>query len=1644
MRSFRARLASAVPSPRRTAAVLAVLLGLCGALALPGPAAPQTAGICDRTLQVQDEIVRSLPGVGRCSEVTSTHLEGITALSLSAYGMPADKRIYSLKSGDFAGLSNLETLNLRNNQMTRLPTDLFKGLSNLQNLNLMVNRLTSLPAGLFNGLSNLHTLNLSDNQLSSLPAGLFNGLSNLHTLDLSNNKLSSLPTNLFRGLSRLKILSAWTYRRPDLYLDLTVERVGSGSLTQGSPVTLRANVAQGAPKDISVTWEATALSGLVNGKKSASGTVNIGVGNTGSRSFTVTGALDVDGKAPVILVRITSPKFGDVVVNVPGLRFSAPGAMRLDFGAGSALSRATIHIAGAEALEGEVIEFPVRLSQAASSDVTLNWAIAHGTSGSNDFTAASGALTIKAGALSGVVEVPTVDDLTPEAYETFTVALSAPAGGLPEGVVMGTESAKGTIQNDDTRITIKDSAGQEGGYVKFETDLSHPIEFGPTLRLVVSHGTTEDADFDPSGLRFQSPDRSYVEASFLTTKVYYVAVPTSHDDKTEGDEVFHVTLGPASGGLPKGIGITFVNEGRAIGTIRDFSRARVSIADTTGDEGGVFRFPVTMDKAVDSGVCLNWHASYKTALSSDVFTRSAGRVNIPAGQTSATIVVHTRQDELPEPVEIFTVTIDLRCGQPWQPATVMDDTAVGTILNEDAAITIDDAEAKEGDVIVFTVHLDQAVSEDVTLRWRTANDPGATAATTQAPGTGATVRTDYRKRSARVTILKGKIEGKIRVETIEDSDDEADETFKVVLREPPDSEGGFPAGLSLTLADAEALGTIRNDDASSISIADARAVEGGNLTFTVSLGEPWGTDVAINWSLRDDTATAPADYPANQSGSFTIAAGLVTGTFTVRTAEDQVAEGDETLKAVIAAPTAKPWPHQLRVADAEALGTIVDDDTATVSIGNAAASEGAAVAFAVRLDKAADEDVTLSWRTHDGSAVAPGDYDAESAGSVTVPAGRKSATLEVLTAEDTVTEAAETFRVVLSAPAAGLPPRVALGDTEATGTIRNSAAGVTLTATVPDNGGTTDTVSEDDGKQTVTVTATLNGRARFGRDRVVWVSAGSGTATEGTDFTTTGEPFGITIPAGRASATGTFELDPAEDTLLEGTETVAVSGVVRQFGATAADRSVTVAAAAVNIADTTAAPKIVLTVAPGSVAEGADPTAPNVTVTATIDGSTTWLTPKAVTVVVDSGTAVEGTDFASVADFAITIPAGASSATGKFKLDPVEDVIDEGAGETVSVTGSTVANDTVDATEVTITDNDAAPTKIVLTVDPGSVAESANPTADNVTVTATVTGGTVYAAAKAVTVVVGSGTAVEGTDFASVADFAITIPAGASSATGKFKLDPVEDVIDEGAGETVSVTGSTVANDGGVATVDATEVTITDNDAAPTGITLTVDPGSVAESANPTADNVTVTATVTGGTVYAAPKAVTVVVGSGTAVEGTDFASVADFAITIPAGASSATGKFKLDPVEDVIDEGAGETVSVTGSTVANDTVDATEVTITDNDAAPTKIVLTVDPGSVAESANPTADNVTVTATVTGGTVYAAAKAVTVVVDSGTAVEGTDFASVADFAITIPAGASSATGKFKGLRARPWPRVADFASSPSRRGLRSSWTRSRT
>ena len=410
------------------------------------------------------------------------------------------------------------------------------------------------------------------------------------------------------------------------------------------------------------------------------------------------------------------------------------------------------------------------------------------------------------------------------------------------------------------------------------------------------------------------------------------------------------------------------------------------------------------------------------------------------------------------------------------------------------------------------------------------------------------------------------------------------------------------------------------------------------------------------------------------------------------------------------------------------------------------------------------------------------------------------------------------------------------------------------------------------------------------------------------------------------------------------------------------------------------------------------------TVTASVNGTTRYAAAKTVTVKVgkSADSATEGTDYTTVADLSIEIAAGAASGSKSFTLTPANDALDE-TNETISVEG-TSSGVTVTADQITITDDDAAPSGITLVANPDTVTENGG--AKTVTVTASVNGTTRYAAAKTVTVKVGKSadSAIEGTDYTTVADLSIEIAAGAASGSKSFTLTPTNDALDE-SNETISVEGTSAG-----VTVTADQITITDDDAAPSGITLVANPDSVSENGG--AKTVTVTASVNGTTRYAAAKTVTVKVGKSadSATEGTDYTTVADLSIEIAAGAASGSKSFTLTPTNDALDE-SNETISVEG-TSAGVTVTADQITITDDDAAPSGITLVANPDSVTENGG--AKTVTVTASVNGTTRYAAAKTVAVTVgkSADSATEGTDYTTVADLSIEIAAGAASGSKSF--------------------------------
>ena len=111
-----------------------------------------------------------------------------------------------------------------------------------------------------------------------------------------------------------------------------------------------------------------------------------------------------------------------------------------------------------------------------------------------------------------------------------------------------------------------------------------------------------------------------------------------------------------------------------------------------------------------------------------------------------------------------------------------------------------------------------------------------------------------------------------------------------------------------------------------LSIADAAASEGSNVTFTVTLSEADAADVTATWTASvetGDTAVA-ADLGATKTGTVTVSAGDTTGTFTVPTVEDTTVEVNETFTVTLSGVSSNA---QL-AADPTATGTINDDDTA--------------------------------------------------------------------------------------------------------------------------------------------------------------------------------------------------------------------------------------------------------------------------------------------------------------------------------------------------------------------------------------------------------------------------------------------------------------------------------------------------------------------------------------------------------------------------------------------------------------------------------------------------------------------------------------------------------------------------------------------
>ena len=183
----------------------------------------------------------------------------------------------------------------------------------------------------------------------------------------------------------------------------------------------------------------------------------------------------------------------------------------------------TLSIADGKAVEKNVVQFTVNLSDTPLEDVTFKWSTADDTAAANatpptaatagtDYTAVTTAqtVTIPAGQRMATVEVQTTDDAVEEYDETFLVELSDPVGAV---LSAGESTATGTIQDNDgnnnkPRVSISsDSAWVEGGWVNFTIHLSEPLPETVKIPIDLEFVTADENDcWSENGAELCGPD----------------------------------------------------------------------------------------------------------------------------------------------------------------------------------------------------------------------------------------------------------------------------------------------------------------------------------------------------------------------------------------------------------------------------------------------------------------------------------------------------------------------------------------------------------------------------------------------------------------------------------------------------------------------------------------------------------------------------------------------------------------------------------------------------------------------------------------------------------------------------------------------------------------------------------------------------------------------------------------------------------------------------------------------------------------------------------------------------------------------------------------------------------------------------------
>ncbi|WP_236615673.1 beta strand repeat-containing protein [Rhodopirellula europaea] len=800
----------------------------------------------------------------------------------------------------------------------------------------------------------------------------------------------------------------------------------------------------------------------------------------------------------------------------------------------------------------------------ASTDTIVNYLI--DTSGVPALTASNGSdytvgtATILAGQTTAQIVVDVIDDNIVEYAEAVKIALvdtSNPA------ITASGNASLNIIDNDEAVVVIVPiQDGNEQGSIPglFEiqlvdaTDRVTPVVASTDVLINFNiAGTATEG-----GINADFPAISNNETITAGNSSQGITLSTIDDTLVEGTETVDINLTSLGAGTDPQITIA-----AADATLPD-DAATIDILDNDGGAVISFATPtVTVDESAGTATVTLQISAPVAGPFSVAYTLADGTANLGSdytnvgvsgvatftgGSASETvdIVIPISEDMIVEGDETFTLTLGAITGAP-PTVTAAVTPAMITIEDNDgpAVVSVADVAVNEDDgTATVTVSVDKAVQGSFKVAYSTSD------------GT-AVDGTDYTATSGEVTFVGGTA-GEMQTFTIDLTNDdvvEDDETINVTLGVVT---AVLPATPPAPVADITsgdtAVVTITNDDIDlDLTPATISQPEGdsGTTTYTFTVtrtGLDTGTSTA-NWTVTGAAANA-ADISSSLSGTVSFAPTVNTATITVDVIGDLGVEADEDFTVTLSGPSDSGLgtdADSIQINNGIAVGTITNDDGATVSVADVSVDEGGTATVTLTLDQAVAGGLTVFYSTTGGTATIVDDFVGASGSVIFAGTAGETETFTIATEFDADVEGDETINVTLDSVTGALAGGVTLGG-PAVVTITDNDIDLTLGAASPS--------SQDEGNpgDTTTYTFTVTRSGLLTAETTVNYDV-SGDVTAD-DFASGMLPSG-TLVFGAGVDTATITIELAEDTTVESDEdftvTLSMPSHTPAMGTTAAD-----------------------------------------------------------------------------------------------------------------------------------------------------------------------------------------------------------------------------------------------------------------------------------------------------------------------------------------------------------------------------------------------------------------------------------------------------------------------------------------------------------